>query len=266
MHKSFLPRPLAVAALALAAGAASTSAGAADLNVTVTIQNLAPTNSVAFAPTHLGFHSGSFDAFNLGQAAGDGIVSVAEAAAGVAWQADFAAADPTASRGTIDGALLVGQSKTATFRVDSTLNPYFTFAAMVIPSNDFFIGNDSPTRFRLFDNAGNLALTSITQTARQVWDAGSEVFDPAAAAFVGDIGQRTPQGSVVAFNFAELAALNGLTTGAGYTFNSQLAADTEIYRVSFSAAPVPEPESYALMVAGLGALGLLMRRRQARQA
>lgn len=262
MHKPFHPHSLAVTALVLAAGAAT----AADRDVTVTIQNLAPANSVAFAPLHLGFHSGRFDAFNLGQVAGEAIVSVAEGGAGGAWQTAFAAADPTATRGTIGGPLFVGESRSATFRVDTLLNPYFSFAAMVIPSNDFFIGNDSATRFQLFDPAGNLQVSSIGQSARQVWDAGSEVFDPAAAAFVGDNGLRAPQGSVVAFNFAELAAFNGLTTGAGYSFDSQLAAGTEIYRISFSAAPVPEPESYALMVAGLGALGLLMRRRQTGRA
>jgi hypothetical protein len=133
---------------------------------------------------------------------------------------------------------------------------------MVLPSNDFFIGNDSPTRFRIFDDAGNLLLGSIGQQARDVWDAGSEVFDPAAAAFVGDAGLHAPQNSVVAFNFAELAAFNGLMTGAGYSFTSNLTADTDIYRITFSAAPVPEPETYALMLAGLLGVGFMARRRR----
>jgi len=134
---------------------------------------------------------------------------------------------------------------------------------MVVPSNDFFIGNDSPMAYRLFDAAGQLQIGSIVQTASQVWDAGSELFDPAAAAFVGDNGLRTPQGSVVAFNFAELAAFNGLMTGAGYVFDSQLAGSDEIYRISFNVSAVPEPGTYGLMAAGLMGVGWLARRRRA---
>lgn len=249
---------------AAAALSASLGAHAMSTQVTVTIENLAPASGVAFAPLHVAFNNGSYDAFNLGQTASPAIISVAEGGAGGAWQMAFGAADPGAVRGTIGGLLQAGGSAMQSFMVDGTVNPYFTFAAMVVPSNDFFIGNDSPTRYQLFDGAGQLQLSSITVQARQIWDAGSEVFDPAAAAFVGDNGLREDQNSVVSFNFAELAAFNGLTTGAGYTFNSQLAAGTDVYRISFTAAPVPEPQTYALMLAGLAAVGALARRRAKR--
>jgi PEP-CTERM motif len=142
------------------------------------------------------------------------------------------------------------------------LNPNFTFAGMVVPSNDFFIGNDDPAEYRLFDAAGALAISSISIRADEIWDAGSEVFDPAAAAFVGDNDLRTAQNSVVAFNFAELAAFNGLSTGAGYTFNSGLTAASEVYRIGFEVTPVPEPGSLAMLTAGLMGIGVLARRRR----
>ena len=252
-------RHTAVASALLVTAAASQ---AALVDVTVTVQNLQPANSVSFAALHLGFNNGSFDAFNIGEAATAPIISVAELGTGAAWQAAFAAADPMATRGVVAGRLDPGATRTATFRVDTSLNPYFTFASMVVPSNDFFIGNDSPTEYRLFDTAGNLLLPSITVGAAEIWDAGSEVFDPAAAAFVGNNDLRREQNSVVAFNFAELAGFNGLTTGAGYTFNSALTADSEVYRIGFSVAAVPEPGTYALMAAGLMAVGFVARRRR----
>jgi len=258
-QQSFPPARLAIAAAVLSLCA---SAGAKQLDVTITVENLAPANSVSFAPLHLGFHNGTFDAFNLGGVATDPIISVAEGGSGTAWQPAFAAADPTATRATLGGLLQPGQTGSATYRVDTALNRYFTFASMVVPSNDFFIGNDDPMEYQLFDAAGNLQITSIEQKATDVWDAGSEVFDPAAAAFVGNNDLRTPQGSVVAFNFAELAGFNGLTTATGYTFNSALTAGSDIYRITFTAAAIPEPGTYALMAAGLMAVGWIARRRR----
>lgn len=237
---------LATAALVVLSCSA---AHAATALVTVKVENLAPASGIAFAPLHLGFGNGSFDAFNIGQAATAPIISVAEGGAGAAWQAAFAAAEPAAVRGTVGGLLLAGASASQTFSVDTALLPFFTYASMVVPSNDFFIGNDSA--LRLFDSAGQLMQSSFTLKARHIWDAGSEVFDPAAAAFVGTNGLRTPQNSVVALNFAELAAFNGLTTGAGYTFTSGLGAESDVYRVSFEVTAVPEPASTALMLAGL---------------
>lgn len=238
-------------------------AGAAQVNVVVTLRHLAPANSVSFAATHVGFHNGGFDAFNNGQIATAPIISVAEAGTGVAWRQAFAAADPGATIGTIAGQLRPGDSRSSTFLVDTAANPFFTFAAMVIPSNDFFIGNDSPTQYRLFDGAGNLLISSISQTAGQIWDAGSEAFDTANAAFiVGSTGsQRTPQNGLVSLEFNELAGFDGLVTGAGYTFRSALLADTPIYQIEFATTPIPIPAPIGLMAAGLLAMGAVARRR-----
>ena len=236
------------------------------LNVTVTIENLSPANSLSFAPLRLGFHNGTYDAFNNGQVAGPAIVSVAEGGSGAAWFPAFRAADPGAVLGSVGGALLPGATASNRFVVNGTANPFFTFGTMVIPSNDLFLGNDSPTRFRLFDADGNLAIRTITQRGRDVWNAGSQAADPLNAAFVGggDNNLRTPENGVVEFSFSELNRFNGVATAGGYTFNRQIENDSDIYRISFEAQPVPAPPAAILLAIGAGVLGLVKRKRMMR--
>ncbi len=255
------------ALIAVIAAGILPSAGLAEtVQLRVTVENLAPANSISFAPLRVGFNNGTFDSFNNGQAATAPIISIAEGGSGAAWFPAFQSADPTATLGTVvpnpPGPLLPGATATEVFSIDTSINRFFTFGSMVVPSNDHFIGNDSPTQYMLFDGAGQLNIASITQRGQDIWDAGSEADDPLNAAFLvgGDNNLRTPQNGVVSFDFVGLNIFNGLTTGAGYTFDSQLTADLDVYRISF--AVVPEPSSVALFaLAGLGLVAMRLRRR-----
>ena len=115
-----------------------------------------------------------------------------------------------------------------------------------------------------FNNHGGrqLPIGSITVEANKMGVAGSVVYDRSAAVLVGNNGLRTAQNSVVALDFTESHGYNGLGTGAGYTFGNPLAAHSDVHRMAFSAAAVPEPEAHAPMVAGLLDVGVLVGRRR----
>jgi hypothetical protein len=251
-------------ALALLSAAVSSPAVAQVVDVTVRVENLAPANDISFAPLRFAFNSGIYDAFDIGEAATAPIISVAEGGTGVDWFPAFAAADPDAVLGSTMGPLTPGQSfTTATFRVNTAQNRYFTFGAMVVPSNDLFIGNDDPREYLLFGDNGELLLPEILQTAGEIWNAGSEAPIAANAAFlvIGNNDLRTPENGVVEFSFDELETFQGLETAAGYTFATNLSSDQPIYRISFTANAVPEPASWAMMIGGLGLVGSALRRR-----
>ena len=120
------------AAAAITLAMLTTPAQAA-VGVRITIQNLAATNSISFAPLRYGFNSGVFDAFNEGSTATTPIITVAEGGSGSAWLPAFAAADPTAVLGSLGGALTPGASiQSGIITVDPSVNSFFTFGAMVI--------------------------------------------------------------------------------------------------------------------------------------
>lgn len=60
--------------------------------------------------------------------------------------------------------------------------------------------------------------------------------------------------------FAYSGMLNGLTAGTSYSFEIRGSATESHYSVTL--APVPEPETYALLLAGLGMMGTIARRRK----
>lgn len=239
---------------------------AAAQNVTVTFENVLPSNGMAFSPVFLGLHNGSFDPVNSGAVASQGIEDVAELGNSAALTAEFAAAVPgglsqTAGSGPITG----GNSASANFAVgDPAQARFLTFASMFVPSNDLFIGNDNG--IEIFDAAGNfVGPFTITIFGSQVWDAGTEVNNATnGAAFLEgvDVSFGADEGGTVGLFLdrpdaaAYLASITGQTTAPGFTLGSTFAAGTAIAQITV----VPAPSAMAAMTLALGAAGRRRRR------
>jgi hypothetical protein len=69
----------------------------------------------------------------------------------------------------------------------------------------------------------------------------------------------TADSNTGAFSFSQ--TVSGLTTGATYWF--RLSGTTSGGDYTITLAPVPEPETYAMLLAGLGLMGVIARRRKA---
>lgn len=99
-------RILPASVLLCSAFALASTADAKTVKVKVTVENLAPANSISFAPLRFGFHNGTFDSFDNGVVATAPIISVAEGGSGSDWFPAFAAAEPNAVLGsTMGGAI-----------------------------------------------------------------------------------------------------------------------------------------------------------------
>lgn len=67
-----------------------------------------------------------------------------------------------------------------------------SYASMIIPSNDAFIGNHNPQGIELFDVAGNFnGKKIITILGSMVWDAGTELNTEMDAAFINQTAPNT---------------------------------------------------------------------------
>ncbi|MCI0536821.1 MAG: spondin domain-containing protein, partial [Verrucomicrobiales bacterium] len=166
------------------------------LDVIVTVENLAPMNGTYLTPMWLGFHNGSFDLFNPGSGASAGLESVAEDGATTTLTSEFTASGAGSVQSvTAGGPIAPGQRRSVRVSLDpaSLGDRYFSFASMVIPSNDAFIGNADPHAHAVFNMAGDFVGGSWVVTGGQVYDAGTEVNDevPASTAFLGQTTANT---------------------------------------------------------------------------
>jgi hypothetical protein len=246
----------AVGLLALAGGVAQADV----VQVRVTVQNLAAPSGVAISPLTVAFHNGSWDAFNTGAAASTGVQNIAESGNGAAYLTAFTGANPQGVSGVVPatvnafgpGIYLPGGSGSLVFTLDTSTNRYFSYGAMVVPSNDMFIGNDNPIGFALFDAAGNFLNPIITLHGGSVWDAGTEVNAPFGAAFLAgqNGGAHTAENGLITTS-AGFSPYANLLTAAGYSFADLPGADTPIARITFEIVPTP---GAALGLAGLATL------------
>lgn len=250
---------------------AALTAGATAESVTITVENNSPANGFGLTPVWLGIHDGSFDVFETGLSsevpARDGITQIAELGATGPISARFASEQPSGVDTTLaqpaTGAFLGGSSATTTLNVgDSSVNRFFNYASMVVPTNDLFIGNDNA--LELFDASGNfLGNRTILVFGSDVYDNGSEVNDfsngPAFVPGVDATGGIRENGVVTLFfddpnASSYLDSIIGTNTAAGFEVGAAFDSNSLLATITIT----PEPTSAILL---LGAAALLVRRR-----
>lgn len=169
--------------------------------VEVTVENLAPEQGTNLTPVWVGFHDGGFDLYNPGEALVEfpGTEELAEDgdAGPISTQFDAIAAGTV--QGVVGGGPIAPEDTvTQTFTIDRSLDSsrYFSYLAMILPSNDAFVANADPLTFEIVDADGNFVGTDFTVLGSQVNDAATEINDeiPENTAF---FGQQEPQTGVV---------------------------------------------------------------------
>ena len=208
------------------------------VGVTVVIENLAPANGTWLTPAWVAFQPGTFDVFDSGSAASTPLERLAEDGNTTPLSALYSGEEATMPADSGIPQIAPGETATRTFVLDSSdpANRFFSYASMVIPSNDAFIGNDDPLAHRVFDNSGNFLGAFITITGDQVRDAGTEVNDelPENTAF---FGQSTPNTGVDEHGVVH-AHPGYLPPGSGGILDDPMFADADFTAPGYQVARI----------------------------
>ncbi len=250
--------------LILAGALAAAGSAQAATSIRVTFE---ATGSVGFAPGIAGFSDGSFDIFNPGERASMALETLAETGAPDGFSPP--SGGPVFGPGIGPGSPPIfapGASASATFSVADG-DGMFVFASMILPSNDWFVGNG--TAFDVSSLLGGNIGDNLSFDFGTIWDAGTELEDFASSPGNGLIGVTTmgsgdadvgtdQDGGVVGVVDTDNPFSLFDNASAGFNPSAFNIQGQNIGRVTLEV--VPEPSTGLL--AGLGLLlGLRHRRR-----
>ena len=191
-----------LAPFALLGASTAFAQGGSIPSVVVTLENVQPGRGIYLTPPWIGIHDGTFDTYDGGQPAsvplgGNEIEALAEDGNNAPLTATFSALQPNApQREGVPGPFgpLGPRTRTSvTLQVDPSVDRYFSYASMVIPSNDTFIANGNPLAHQLFDASGQFVGQDFVVSGDETNDAGTEVHDEIAAntAFLAQAAPNT---------------------------------------------------------------------------
>lgn len=280
MHMNKIGRNrTAIAALLAVSSVTALASSASAATLKVSIENLAPENATLITPLWVGFHDGGFDIYNRDESLDlfPGTESVVEDGATAEISAQFDTVGAGAVQGTIlgleganPGPIDTGEIASLMFEVDETLpsSQYFSYAAMVIPSNDAFIANGNPFAHEIFDDAGNFLGADFTIAGTNVLDGGTEVNNelPATTAFFGQAVPNTgvdENGVVESHPGFNPVGSGGILDDPAFANADFLADGFQVARIRVElvedAADVPEPGILLGLVSMGGFFGLKRR-------
>lgn len=160
-------------------------------SVIVTAENSAPSRGALQTPVWIGAHDGTFDIYDRNVPLGSGslvsresVERLAEDGATGPISAEFAELQFGAPQATLvgpAGPLTPSVSVSTTLNLDPYTQKYFSYASMVIPSNDAFIANGNPLAHPLFDDRGRFIAEDFVVAGAEVLDAGTESNDEVAS-------------------------------------------------------------------------------------
>jgi Ca2+-binding RTX toxin-like protein len=163
----------------------------------IQVENLNDKGGLFATPVWVAAHNGNFDTFDVGSAASVALERIAEDGNLSVLRSDFVASGAGVD-GVVFGNAGVGgvidpsEIASTTLSVDPSTAHYFSYAAMVVPSNDAFVANSSPTFLKLFDDDGNFTGSKqFVVTGNRIYDAGTEVNTERDAAFINQTAPNT---------------------------------------------------------------------------
>jgi len=153
----------------------------------ITVENISPPQGTFIASLWFGLHDGSFTIFKSGDPATPALERLAEDGNTGRLTSLFSSSEAGVVQGTVFGtddifnSIFPGSTVSLKIVVDVSLptSRYFSYAAMVIPSNDAFIANEDSKACEIVDCNGKFVGANIIVLGSEVHDAGTEVNDEA---------------------------------------------------------------------------------------